>query len=434
MTFFLFVLVNATLFIRPAEIVPSLIGLPIYNVLISACLVAAFNKVAAQLTGPALRENPLTACVLGIFLAILASHLSHLNLAAAKDAASDFGKVVLYYLLMVAVLDTPARYHRFLWVLAALIVVLTVIALLQYHGYIDLETLRGVEDMEINPQTGEEYSVLRMCSTGIYNDPNDLCLILLVGMGLCVYGVGNRGLGPLRLLWIVPLVAFGYALTKTHSRGGFLAMLAAMMVLFHARFGTRKAAALAVVALPPMLVLFGGRQTSISLSDDTGQDRIQIWAEGLGLFKRSPIFGIGYGRYAEEVGLVAHNSYVHGFTELGLFGGVLFVGTFYYSMSTLYRVARDEAAITDPALARFRPYLTAIVAAYAAGILTVSRNYIVPTYMVLGLVAIYVRLVAPGAGIAVPNFDAPLLKRFAVAGVASLIAFEVFVRIFARFG
>jgi O-antigen ligase len=205
-----------------------------------------------------------------------------------------------------------------------------------------------------------------------------------------------------------------------------------MMVLFQDRFGIRKAVMLAMFALPVMFTLFAGRQTDISLSQDTGQDRIQLWARGFTMLKRSPIFGIGYGRYADEMGLVAHNSYVHAFTELGLLGGTLFVGAFYYAMSTLHRLGPSQDMIADRELARLRPYLLAIVAAYGAGMLTISRNYIVPTYMVIGLVTIYLRLVAANVPEAIPQFDVRLVQRFAVIGAAFLFAAEAFVRVFLR--
>ena len=46
--FALFLLVNAMLFIRPAEFHPALYGLPVYEVCIAACLVAS---VSAWISG-----------------------------------------------------------------------------------------------------------------------------------------------------------------------------------------------------------------------------------------------------------------------------------------------------------------------------------------------------------------------------------------------
>src|SRR5436309_3285608 len=75
--FVLFILLNATLFVRPAEIVPALIGVEIYQALILACLLASFPGVLEQLTPRSLERRPATVCVLGLFVAVLLSHLAH---------------------------------------------------------------------------------------------------------------------------------------------------------------------------------------------------------------------------------------------------------------------------------------------------------------------------------------------------------------------
>jgi hypothetical protein len=430
--FALFILVTATMFIRPSELVPTLAGLPIYNVLISACLLASLPQVMAQLGGRSLAETPISACVVGLLPAAALSRLSHQDFSGIGDAV-DFGKVILYYLLLVGLIDSPARLSRFLRMLVVSTAVLTVLALLQYHGLIDIEALQSIYDQESDEQGGDSF-VLRLCSTGIFHDPNDLSMILIVAMGACLFQMGGRRPAFTRLLWLGTLVLFGYALTKTHSRGGFLALLAGLMVLFHSRFGWKRAVPLLALALPAAFVLFAGRQTNISTDGDTGQDRIRLWAEGFALLRGSPIFGIGQNRYAEEVGLVAHNSFIHGFTELGVLGGALFTGAFASAFLTLRALGARSSEIRDPELRRLRPYLMAMVAAYAFGLLTISRNYVIPTYLVLGLAVTYVRLVAADSGLAMPRFDLAFVGRLGAMGVAFLVAASAFVRVFARFG
>jgi putative inorganic carbon (hco3(-)) transporter len=432
--FFLFFLINATLFVRPAEIVPSLLSLPIYNVLMASCLVISAGRVIQQLGGGRLAERPISACVLGMLAAVGLSHASHLDLGLANEAIGDFGKVALYYLLLVAVVDTPARLRHLLYALAGLILVVTLIAVFQYHGIIHIEGFEAVEDVEFDPKTGEYYVVMRMCSTGIFNDPNDLCLLLVTGIAVGLYLLGDRRLGPLRMAWLGPIGLFGYALTLTHSRGGFLALLACLLILFWARFGWRKAIPLIVIFLPAMFLLFAGRQTNLSAGGDTGQQRIQLWTEGLVLMRGSPLFGIGWDRYAAELGLVAHNSFVHSFVELGFFGGTMFFGAFYLCLTGLGRAADGQDAAVDPELRRLRPYLMALVSGYAVGMLTVSRCYIVPTYMVLGICTAYFDAVATDAWRPIPRLDGALALRLAAASAIALGLIYVYTRFAVRWG
>ena len=61
----------------------------------------------------------------------------------ARYCATDFARVVLYYLLFVAVVDTPARLRAMLVWLLAFIAAMTALALCQYHGVIDIPTLKS---------------------------------------------------------------------------------------------------------------------------------------------------------------------------------------------------------------------------------------------------------------------------------------------------
>ena len=177
----------------------------------------------------------------------------------------------------------------------------------------------------------------------------------------------------------------------THSRGGFLGMLAALVVLLAARFG-RKALPLGLVVMPAVFVLFAGRQTNISLGNGTGQTRVQLWHEGMILFTGRPVFGIGSERYAEYAGHVAHNSFIHCYTELGLLGGTFFLGAFYLAAWSLVRLGGKGVPPVSPELARLRPYVLAIVVGYAGGLMSLSCPYYIPTYTVLGLASVYIRL------------------------------------------
>src|SRR5262249_49497969 len=149
-------------------------------------------------------------------------------------------------------------------------------------------------------------------------------------------------------------------------------------VLCWARYGWKRTVLLGAVVGPVVFVLFGGRQLRIDVdsTDDTGQERIQKWADGLSYFREEPLLGIGAFNFKEEMGLQAHNSFVSAYVETGLLGGSLFAGAFYFALWPLARLRRSGAPIADPRLRRLAPYVIAVVAAYAIGIFSLSRNYI----------------------------------------------------------
>jgi hypothetical protein len=145
------------------------------------------------------------------------------------------------------------------------------------------------------------------------------------------------------------------------------------------------------------------------------------------------VFGIGVGEYEEHVGMVAHNSYVHAFVEMGLLGGTLFAGAVSLAVYGVWRCERDAGPAGDPALLRLRPYLLAALAGYAAAMLSLSRCYIVPTMLMLALATAYRNLAVPG-GAAWFRCDRAMAWRLAVIGATTLAAHKLFTQAFVQFG
>lgn len=408
MDFFLFILVNATLFLRPAELFPSMAEIPLYNILILLCLASAFPQTLDQLSLQRLISRPITACVVAMIPAIMLSHLSHFDTWSAREYAIEFSKVVIYYLLLVGIVNTPSRLKSFLAWIVLFTMSSSALALLHYHEYIEIPSLTAMEQWEENPETGERELTHRLRATGIFNDPNDLSMIVVTALSVCIHTLFDRNAGALRLVYLVPLGLLGVTLAYTQSRGGFLAFLVASLVFLYCRYGTGKTIAAMAVILPAMLVLFAGRQTDIfgALSEGTGESRVELWSEGIQMIKSSPFFGIGSHLYADEAGLVAHNSFVHALAELGFLGGAFFVGAFYFAILSPWTIGRQRlayaAAYGESALGRLQPCIFAIVAAAAASLMSLSRCYTASTYISLGLAATYTAQAAR-AGYLPPN-------------------------------
>ncbi len=272
--------------------------------------------------------------MLGLVVAVPLSHLRHMDFWDARYSFMAFGKTALYYLLFISVIRTERRLDRFFKVLLFLLAFMTALSLLQNFGYIDLPQLNSMAQHQVDPYTGQETTVARLQSTGIFNDPNDFAMILVTGLVLSAqfFFAGNTVSKP---FWLAFIVALGYALVLTKSRGGFLALIAAIGVFAYARWDWKRAVVAGIILLPVVAAVFAMRGGG-AMETGTGQSRIQLWAEGFGLWKHTLMFGIGYGMYADEVGHVAHNSFVHCYVELGLFGGTMFFGCFYFALRTLW--------------------------------------------------------------------------------------------------
>jgi O-antigen ligase len=235
-----------------------------------------------------------------------------------------------------------------------------------------------------------------------------------------------------RFGWVIQMTICGYAVAMTRSRGGFLALLAGVAVFFGARLHWKKALPLLVLAMPLMFFLFAGRQTDIDVGnpEDTAQGRILIWRDGFMLFKGAPICGIGYDTMEEVEGIVAHNSFVHGFVELGICGGIVFVGLFYLCAKSLRRINSGTVEVS-PMLRKWAPTLLSIFAACATGLFSLTRNYALSTYFIIGLIAAYCSIAGQEAGSDVLTSNRALAGRVVLVGVLTLLGLMVFVRVVA---
>src|SRR5204863_7794394 len=94
----------------------------------------------------------------------------------------------------------------------------------------------------------------RLCGAGIFHDPADLCVLLVVGALFGLYQLTNRRRGSLRFIWLLPLGVIVAGIPLTGSRGGMLAMLAGLGTLALTRLGVRRGLILGGLLLPVLLV------------------------------------------------------------------------------------------------------------------------------------------------------------------------------------
>jgi hypothetical protein len=448
MGFFLFLVVTANLVIRPAEQLPELRGAHLYEASIILCFLFSFPAVFEQLTLQHLETRPITICMFGVLIAVILSGLAQGDMAQAWDTSFGFAKIIVYYLLLVGTVTTTTRLRVFLASLIIFTVLGATLAILQYHEIIDLNdpepeigfTTKAqeadnpkesfVKDREYDPASGQIVEYKRLRGSGIFKDPNDLALLLTFGIFLGLWGLTDATQGLLRLLWIGPMLLFFYALMLTYSRGGVVSLLAGSFALFYARYGWRGTVLLGVPMIPLALFLVGGRMSSFSASEGTGQSRIQIWSDALDQLRSAPFFGVGMSQLASAIGKVAHNSFLNAFAELGVFGGVMFLATFFFAVVSLLRIQQNRQQLTDADLQHLLPYLMACLLSYTVGILSLSRVDALSTYLLLGLVTAFVSMAAARVPGFTVRLDGLMIRRIAVTSVAFLAATYMIVRVF----
>ena len=130
-----------------------------------------------------------------------------------------------------------------------------------------------------------------------------------------------------------------------------------------------------------------------SVYDGTGQSRIQIWSESLTAFRNAPFLGIGEGLFSDQFGFVCHNSFLQTYSELGFLGGTLFIAIFVTAFAGLIpngsalhqRIDESTGRKKMSDAMRLRGAVFVVLVGYTVGMLSLSRQFLAPTFLVLGL-------------------------------------------------
>lgn len=432
MDYIIYLLLTAVLLVRPEEMIADLAGTRLYLWLILAGLIVAGGKIMALLSRDELERQPVTVCIITVWVVVVVSSFARGNPSKAWDDGTEFGKVILFYLYTVAVLDTVPRFQLFIRAYVVFTAIVATLGLLNYFKAVVIPGIEAIEHPYFDPATGTTTVYYRMVSSGIFNDPNDLCLILNAATIAALYLALNPGEGLFRPVWGGLIGLFLYALVMTFSRGGLLGLIVGVTAFLATRYGQTRGALIAGSLIPFALAVVGGRQGNISAS--SGNDRIQLWSNGLSLVPRYPVFGHGMNEYAGEVGLTAHNSFVNSYMELGMVGGSAFALAAFLCVYAPWteRLGAEYDLWTDFELARFRPYLVGMVASYLAGMFSLSRAYVAPTYLLFGFAVAFLNLTRTARLDSWYRVDRPMFGRYALVGFGCYLFHKLFVQTFAQ--
>ncbi len=224
-------------------------------------------------------------------------------------------------------------------------------------------------------------------------DPNDLCVILAISVPMSFYLMTVDTAGLRGWLWRLHPVVVIPAGLLTASRGGFIAICGALLII---PLVARRLPRVSKVILGSSVVLaiFGlvgsipaARWERIAtipqeLTSGTLGDRRLIWAAGLQLFRESPGVGIGLGAFSSAVdkylgsGVVAHNAYLTVLVETGLLGAVLLGVALVLMVAQLRRLDYPE-----------RRLWWIILLTWSVGAMSLSWAHRKPTWLLFALLA-----------------------------------------------
>lgn len=262
---------------------------------------------------------------------------------------------------------------------------------------------------------------------GSLADPNEFALSLTIGLPFLLYTAAvSKGFKRIALYASSAVVLYGFA--RTGSRGGMLALLAMLVVLFvFAKSGQKMLIAAACMAglavgavvLPGYIkarftTFFAVHDQQLSTYAENRLDsdvssteaRKAILIQSLQITAAHPLLGVGPGVFPtvarhERVAqgkygggnLVTHNTYTEYSSETGIPGFLFWVGTLYFCIKYTRQVYRSAA--DDENLAAAARNALAAIMALAVGSFFLALAYGLKIPVLLGL-TVALRNVAEG--------------------------------------
>jgi O-Antigen ligase len=189
--------------------------------------------------------------------------------------------------------------------------------------------------------------------------------------------------------------------TLCASRGGFVALVVASLVLVaRSKHAFKNLTIGTIVLLPPLLILPMSplaRLVRPSLNDDTSAEaRLIAWKAGLNMITAHPILGVGIGNFkplmpkysasdrAFDTQSMAHNTYVELSAELGIPALFVFLAMALTSYRALERVRKRRLRSKGPAT-YMALGLEAGLVGFLVGIFFFSGEYQKPFWLVIFL-------------------------------------------------
>lgn len=371
------------LYIRPQDFVPAMQGMPIMLALGAVTTGLMFLHMAVKQRRIILTDAPQNWLMLWLFAAVFVTNMVHMLVPNAIEQVTDFIPKLVMYLLIANLVTT----HRRLKGIINLIVFLTLV--LCFSGV--MQHLTGVGFGGMDAYKG------RIRAIGIFNDPNDLAMALVIALPLLLLKLIERVPPWQRILATLATGFLVYTLMLTESRGGLIAFAVLIMIMFARRFGNAIGAAVGGVVLVAVVAL-GPRMGTISTEEASAYGRIQAWSLGLDLFQQFPLFGVGAGQFTEYHFRTAHNSFVLGIAEMGVFGMLPWIMLIYLTIKNSAFIGKH---LRDAGMQDIGIHVDTVrygLIAYCLSAYFLSRTYSELLFILVGLGAAITQMFVSASG------------------------------------
>lgn len=378
MAAFLFLFIYTTLvLIRPQEVFSFLHGIPVIMVVTILC--ATFTLLLQRPLRWALPQTFLI-CMLPVIS--VSAFLNGWGTKGLMESQNILISSILPLFLFATVVSTASRQRKLM------VVSILASAFMVHNGWVQYNSYDGFGWTGTRAVAGE---LRRIVYVGIFQDPNDLGMLLVMNMPFIAYFY-HRGSFLTKITCLLLFSAFLYGVYITGSRGTLLGTAALFGFYLLLRYGGTRLI-IAGIALGPVFATLLSQFGGLSSGEASARSRLYAWYDGVHYLLNNPLFGIGKGNFTDMHGRTAHNSFILVASELGTLGYTLWGGALALTVYIGYKIFKlplerfanhpDRAVIVDEIKINTALFFSMI--AYLATAFFLSRAYILLLFMFLGM-------------------------------------------------
>jgi len=292
------------------------------------------------------------AVIIGIYGLVLVSSLLYASdTTLVSESLNDIVKDVFIAFIVIVLLNSGARLRGVVWSLLIAGIFMGTISVYQYLTGTFGNYYWGFAQSSYMQYAGtqEGYRIM-----GPVGDPNFYAMVMLVLVPLALERLLDESSRPLRLMALWALTVIALTVVFTYSRGGFVALAAAIFAWFFLYplrakyFPILILVGVAFFMLIPqeyiaristLKELISAPSVGFRTQDFALRGRASETLAGMEMIKQNPILGVGlnnytvhYMEYAKSLGLAptateraAHNLYIEVAAETGLLGLSVFL-------------------------------------------------------------------------------------------------------------
>ncbi|OPY61754.1 MAG: O-Antigen ligase [Pelotomaculum sp. PtaU1.Bin065] len=366
MVFLGLLLYTTFIYIRPQEWMAAFIGSPVMNVI--GIVTSVFWLIELLTRKRKIINTPQDSCMILFCLFLVFSHVVWFYFGGAWQAFIDFSKIVLIYLVVSTTVNNIKKFDIF----ASLLIILTFV--LCFQGALQAKTgigMGGVTPIES-----------RIRALGIFNDPNDLALAIVVMVPFVLNILFSRKRLLLKFVSFIVILFYLYGIYLTNSRGGILALMVVVAVFFVGKSKKFLWGAITSCVLIMLIFSYGPSRLALLSSEEvSAYQRIDSWYQGFQMLIGSPFLGVGYGMFLSHHFQTAHNSFILVAAETGFLGYFTWIAIFYFVIKSSVAIERVSEELAERSFV-----LRTGIIGFVAASLFLSRAYVLLPYLLLGMV------------------------------------------------